>query len=198
MKVTHASVGLLFCVLAFPAPAARAQVITGNLFGVVKDETQAVLPGATVLLTSEALVSGPSERVTNEKGQFRFPALAPGLYQLEVSLLGFAPYREEGLRVVVGGTVERDVVLALPGVTETVMVKSESPILDRRKAGISTNYGTEMISSLPVRRYSTFDLIKSAPGVSATRPSSGSSNSVSVFGSGVNENLFLIDGNNFT
>ena len=43
-----------------------------------------------------------------------------------------------------------------------------------------------------------FDLIKAAPGVSPTSPASGTVNTVSAFGSGVNENAFLIDGTNFT
>jgi outer membrane cobalamin receptor len=43
-----------------------------------------------------------------------------------------------------------------------------------------------------------FDLIRSTPGVSPTSPGSGTVNTVSVFGSAVNENTFLIDGTNFT
>jgi hypothetical protein len=43
-----------------------------------------------------------------------------------------------------------------------------------------------------------FDMIRAAPGVSPTSPASGVNNTVSTFGSGVNENLFLIDGTNFT
>jgi hypothetical protein len=43
-----------------------------------------------------------------------------------------------------------------------------------------------------------FDSIRAAPGVSPTSPSSGTVNTVSAFGSGGNENLFLIDGTNFT
>ena len=43
-----------------------------------------------------------------------------------------------------------------------------------------------------------FDFIRAAPGVSATSPGSVSTNSVSAFGSGTNENTFLIDGTNFT
>ncbi|MEP6915059.1 MAG: hypothetical protein ABJC89_05410 [Acidobacteriota bacterium] len=43
-----------------------------------------------------------------------------------------------------------------------------------------------------------FDFIRAAPGVSPTSPGSVSTNSVSVFGSGTNENTFLIDGTNFT
>src|SRR4029453_14641691 len=51
---------------------------------------------------------------------------------------------------------------------------------------------------VPTRRFSMFDFIRSTPGVSPTSPSSGTVNTVSVFGSAVNENMFLIDGPSFT
>ena len=43
-----------------------------------------------------------------------------------------------------------------------------------------------------------FDFIRAAPGISPTSPGSVSTNSISAFGSGTNENAFLIDGTNFT
>ena len=43
-----------------------------------------------------------------------------------------------------------------------------------------------------------FDWIRAAPGISATSPSSGTTTTISAFGSGSNENQFLIDGTNTT
>ena len=43
-----------------------------------------------------------------------------------------------------------------------------------------------------------FDFIRAAPGVSPTSPSSGIATTISAFGSGTNENQFLIDGMNTT
>src|SRR5213076_634681 len=65
----------------------------------------------------------------------------------------------------------------------------------------------EDFQAIPTRRFSMIDFIRAAPGVSPTSPSSGSDQSinaaaspasVSAFGSGTNENLFLIDGTNVT
>src|SRR4029453_11398685 len=50
----------------------------------------------------------------------------------------------------------------------------------------------------PTRRASMFDWIRAAPGISPTSPSSATVTTVSAFGSGTNENQFLIDGTNFT
>ncbi len=176
---------------------ALSQVITGDLIGWVSDESGAVLPGALVRLSSPALLGGSAEQITNEKGQFRFLRLFPGLYDLEVSLSGFSPYRQEAISVEVGRAVEVRVGLRLARVVESVVVTGESPLVDTRRSGLSTVYDASFVRNIPTRRFSTFDFIKLAPGVSATSPSKSWS-AVSVFGSGINENLFLIDGTNFT
>ena len=176
----------------------EGQVITGDLIGQVQDETGAVLPGAVVRLESPALIGGPSERVSNEKGQFRFVGLSPGVYALDATMPGFQVRRVEDIRVALGATAELTIVLQLTGVTESVAV-SAMALVDTRQDGLSTNYGRELIENVPVRRFSAFDLIKSAPGVSATSQTGGVfTQDVSVLGSGTNENAFLLDGTNFT
>src|SRR4029077_1097979 len=60
------------------------------------------------------------------------------------------------------------------------------------------HFGPEDIKAIPTRRAGMFDWIRAAPGISPTSPSSGSVTTVSAFGSGTNENQFLIDGTNFT
>ncbi len=136
---------------------------------------------------------------TNRHGQLRFLAVPPGEYalELEIEAPGFAPYREEGLRIGVGATLERTVVLHVAGVRESLVVQSSGAHIEARSSGFSTRFGPDVIRTMPTRRFSMFDFIRVAPGVSATTPGSLSTNSVSVFGSGTNENVFLIDGTNF-
>jgi outer membrane receptor protein involved in Fe transport len=178
--------------------SASGQVITGTIIGTVTDDSGGVLPGASVTITSPALPSGPSTQVTNEKGQFRFPNLAPGVYTLSVSIAGFGTYNEEGMRVSVGGTTERNVGMKLSSVAETVTVTGESPIVDTKKSGVSANFASEVVENTPVRRFSMFDFLKWAPGVSANSPSSGTSAAMTAFGSSTNDNVYLMDGTDFT
>ena len=192
------AVGLVLLLLLFAASAADAQVLTGNLFGTVKDETGAVLSGASVQVTSPALIGGPAVTAVNEKGQFRHPELAPGPYTLLIELAGFAPYREEEIRIGVGESIERTVILNLAALAESISVEGQGSAIEARRSGLSSRYDRDQLQTIPVRRYSMFDFIKATPGVSPTSPSSGTNNSVSVFGSGVNENAFLLDGTNFT
>src|SRR5262245_32016073 len=108
--------------ISLGANLARGQTITGSIVGTVKDETGSLLPDTRVDLASPALLSGSATFVTNETGQFRFPSLAPGVYRLTFAASGFRTHIEEGLRVQVGSTLERNVTLVLAAVAESLTV----------------------------------------------------------------------------
>jgi TonB dependent receptor/Carboxypeptidase regulatory-like domain len=175
-----------------------AQILTGALVGTVKDEQGAALHGASVRLSSAALIGGPLTVTTNDRGQLRFPVLPPGTYAIEIELPGFAPYREQDITIGTGTTLERTAVLKVGGIAESIVVEGSGSRIEARSSGFETRIGPEYLQTIPTRRYSMFDAIRAAPGVSPTSPSSGTVNTVSAFGSGGNENLFLIDGTNFT
>ena len=95
-------------IVLLPAPPAWAQGLTGALVGTVKDEQGGVLPGALVHISSPSLIGGELTTTTNEKGQLRFPVLAPGTYRLLVELPPrFASYREENIVIGAAATLER-------------------------------------------------------------------------------------------
>ena len=184
------------CVLA-PRVAA-AQGLTGTLSGTVRDEQRASVPGGQVRITSPALIGGPRTMPTSEAGQFRFQNLAPGAYRLDIEMQGFASYHEEDIPIGAGAILEKTVLLKVEGVAESIVVQASGSRTEARDSGFETRFGPEYLRTIPTRRFSMFDLIRAAPGVSPTSPSSGTVNTVSAFGSGVSENLFLIDGTNFT
>ena len=186
----------VWCVV--PPLTATAQGLTGALIGTVKDEQGAILRGALVRVASRGLIGGPITVTTNERGQMRFPVLPPGAYVLDIELQGFATYHEEEIHIGAGATIERTAVLKLAGVAESIVVEGSGSRIEARGSGFETRFDAEEIRAIPVRRFSMFDFIRAAPGVSPTSPTSGTVNSMSVFGSGTNENAFLIDGTNFT
>jgi hypothetical protein len=183
---------VLSVALLLSALAAEAQVSTGNIIGVVRDESSAVLPGVTVTLTSQAMPGGPSTEVTNAQGEYRFTRLPPGTYALKVSLTGFNTYQETDLRVAVGGTTERAVTLKLGAVTESITVSGESPVVDTRKSGITNNIAAEQLEASASERYGAQAYLAMLPGVTT-----GSYNrvfNVTVMGSNSNETTILTDG----
>jgi len=173
----------------------RAQGLTGALVGLVKDSQGGVLSGAVVRIASPALIGGELRTVSSAEGVWRFPVLPPGVYVLSVELPPrFNPSREEGILIGAGATLERTVVLGLAGVIETTSASASVA----RGSGLESRFRSDVLQTIPTRRFSMFDSIRSAIGVSPTSPASGTVNTVSIFGSGVNENTFLIDGTNFT
>jgi hypothetical protein len=187
----------LFLVFS-PWEAAPGQVITGALRGTVTDESEAPLAGVSVILTSPVLLGGPSRGKTNGKGQFRFLGLSPGVYHLELRRDGFAAHEEEGIRITVGSTVERDLRLRLAGVSETIQVSGEEGAIDPTESGVVSSFGATAIRNTPRLRDSVYDFVKTAPGVSASSPTRGTDRTVSVLGAGVNETTYLLDGTDIT
>src|SRR6476619_3806105 len=114
----------MLLVLLLAGRIADAQVLTGTLSGTVRDESAGVLPAATVHLSSPALISGPISMVTNERGQFRFVALAAGDYAVDVDMPGFAAYHEDQISVVVQGSSERTVILKVGTIAESISVEA--------------------------------------------------------------------------
>jgi hemin uptake protein HemP len=191
----HSIVVLGLCAL-LPAPAG-GQGLTGTLAGTVRDEHGGALPGATVRLSSPALIGGDQQIITTDKGQWRFPVLAPGDYVLTVELAPkFTPARIGGIAVGAGATIDRTVVLKLAGVSQSVTVTAPAGI-DSRTSGLGIRFGPDYFAMIPSRR-TPFDAIKNAPGISPTTPSSVTAHTVSAFGTSVDGNVFLIDGMNYT
>ena len=133
-----------------------AQALTGTLEGSVKDEQGGVLPGATARLSSPAMPGGPSTLVTNAQGEFRFLALPPGTYVLDVERQGFASVHDEDIPIGAGATVRRTVVLEVAG---TQIGRRRGQGLADRRAGpgrlprTSTMIGTIPGAAMPhVRR----------------------------------------------
>src|SRR5207244_13276541 len=157
---------VLLLVVAVAAPAA-AQRTTGEIFGKVVDESGNILPGVTVTLRGAGVAGAPTA-VTSETGTYRFPVLPPGNYSLEYTLPGFATLRREAIPVDVGATVELDASMKIGAIEEAVTVTGESPVVNLSSSQVSTAYNHEWVMNAPVRRFSYFDLINSAPGVSAT------------------------------
>src|SRR3989441_1457156 len=90
--------GLMLAILLVSAPAA-AQITTGTVSGVVKDAQGGVIPGATVVLISEARGTKSAPVVTNDTGVYVFPNVTPDTYTLEVTMDAFKTVRRPGVAV---------------------------------------------------------------------------------------------------
>lgn len=188
-------VWILAVVALLAAPLSGwAQQTTGNLRGTVTDESGAVLPGVTVTLRGRGVPGAPTT-VSNENGVFRFPNLPPGSYEISAELPGFATVTQTNIPIALGGTADIPVQMKVSTQQETITVTAEAPVVDASSTEVATNYGREWVENAPVRRFTFFDLINAAPGVS---PATSTSSRSQSFGSATNENMYLLDGTDFT
>src|SRR5262245_21912307 len=144
------------------APPVWAQRTTGNITGVVKDTTGAALPGVTVGVTGPNIV-GTQTSVTNESGIYRLANLPPGDYQLSFALSGFKGLRKS-IHVSVGSMIEENAALEVGQLSENIDVVGEAPVVDTKSNEVGSNFDRDWIANAPLRRFSFFDLVASAPG----------------------------------
>jgi len=174
------------------AASADAQRTTGEIIGKIVDESGSVLPGVTVTLRGAGVAGAPSV-VTSDTGTYRFPVLPPGTYNVEYSLVGFTTLKRDEIPVAVGSTVELDVSMKVGALEESITVSGESPVVNIASSQVTTSYNHEWVQNAPVKRFSYFDLINSAPGVSATS-NVGQATAAQSLGNSTNENSYQIDG----
>lgn len=135
---------------------------TGSVNGTVTDNSGGVLPGVTVTATSPAMM-GPQTTVTNEQGQYRLPALTPGIYTLVYELTGFSSVVREGIVVSIGFTATISVQMQLASLQETVTVTGGSPVVDVQNTNIQNTFSSDLLKSLPNAR-DVWGLVMVSPG----------------------------------
>jgi hypothetical protein len=147
------------------APVAFSQSReTGAIRGVVTDEQASPLPGVNVTLSGANLM-GVRTFVTDAMGEFRFPAIPPGEYQLRFELQGFGTLVREKLRVNTTATLTLDVILKPAAVTEEVTVVAQSPTVDVKSTETaSVTLSNEILRNIPYNQF-TADIVNLAPGV---------------------------------
>jgi len=70
-----------------------AQITTGTVAGTVVDSSGGVIPGATVVLISEARGTTSAPVYTGGDGSYTFANVAPDTYTVEVTMPGFRTLR---------------------------------------------------------------------------------------------------------
>ncbi|HZR25711.1 MAG TPA: TonB-dependent receptor, partial [Vicinamibacterales bacterium] len=192
--------GLLTAFVALvTAIPANAQSSQGGLRGVVKD-AQGVIPGVTVTLTNEAN-NVARETVTNEVGEYSFPAVEPSTYTVKAGVSGYKTFERRGVRISTQQVVGLDVVLEVGQLEETITVTADAPLIETTNASTGDVMDAKAIESIPTAGRSVFMLANLQPTVQASgnahwnRMQDQVGNSaVSIGGGAVRANNYLVDG----
>ncbi|HRD02453.1 MAG TPA: TonB-dependent receptor [Candidatus Saccharicenans sp.] len=157
----------------------------GTIMGTVYDENKIPLPGVTVTISSPALVMGQMHRVTSANGNYRFPSIPPGEYEVKFELQGFRTVVRKGIIVSAAATTTLDVTMPIATIEEEVVVEGISPTIDRVKTTKTAKIDANFILSIPATRtLGTF--FNMTPGVTGD----------TAHGSSVRDNTYNIDGVN--
>ncbi len=159
------------------AAAAFAQSDRGAITGTVKDPAEAAVPGAKLILRN--IETGVrSEAQTTPTGNYVFPAVPVGTYELTVQAPGFKNAVESGLTVQLDQTLRMDFKLSVGSATESITVEAAAEMLKTDNAEQSMNVTGEKLNELPInfggsgtagggiRNWLTFTYL--APGVAGT------------------------------
>lgn len=187
------------------APAARAQV-SAAISGQVTDPAGATVSGAKV--TARDVETGETRNtVTDDVGHYWVPSLSVGEYEVHVAKKGFQEQVRSGIHLVVGQEAGVDITLDLGQITEQVKVNADAPIVAVTAADISGVVGEQQVKNLPLNGRSYDQLMTLNPSVviftSEKTGGIGVSNSTaanmfSVAGNRPQQNLFLLNGIEYT
>lgn len=177
----------LFAVLLLLTGSVAAQEQTGSIEGTVKDSSGAVLPGVTVEATSGG--AGTVTAVTDSNGQYRFPRLPSGRYQVKASLMGYNTGTASNIELTLGKVATVNLTMSLASVSETITVTAEAPVVDVTQSATTTSIAREQLEMIPKGRDFT-SVVAQAAGASNEAFVGG----ISIDGASGSENRFVIDG----
>jgi hypothetical protein len=133
--------------------------------GAVTDVNGAVIPGASVNLTSNETSISRSTQSDNS-GVYSISGLAPGKYTLTIEKTGFAKKVLDNILVGAEQMQSVNVQLDVGQVSQTVTVSAEvTPAIDTETAMISGTIDQKQIENLPSFGRDPFQLVRLAPGV---------------------------------
>jgi hypothetical protein len=164
------SASVLAGVLLFAGLMSAQSPTTGQITGVVKDPTGAVVSGAKITLTSTAGVERQS--TSDATGHYAFSLVPPGNYRVEAEKTGFTKVTAEGVVVRITEITNLDLPLAVASERAVVEVAGESPLLQTESPAHGTVIEQEQIRQLPLPTRNFQQLLTLTPGTSGPVQSS--------------------------
>lgn len=193
---------LLVCLIPL---SSKAQV-SANLSGKVVDPTGAAVSGA--MITATDLDTGVVRTTTtNQSGMYQLRSLSVGRYELRAKKEGFEEEVRTGILLVVGHDATADMSLKIGQVTEEVKVEVNDPMVSATTQDISGLVGEKEVQALPLNGRS-FDLLltlnpgivnftwEKTGGIGVSNSTTG--NDFSTSGNRPQQNMFLLNGVEFT
>jgi hypothetical protein len=187
---------LLLTGLSVSHLAALGQQETATLTGTVKDESGAIVPRATVIVTNvQTNIKVQTE--TDDAGSYVFSSLRPGEYSVSVESPGFRKTLHTGVTLQVAQVAPLDLTLKTGQLAETVEVTGGISLLETQSSSRGLVIDQKKIVDLPLNGRDYNQLALLSPGVLSGTPrlaSVGFKGVLNVNGNRTFNNVFLLDG----
>jgi hypothetical protein len=143
--------------------------VAGRISGMVSDPSGAFVPSATVSLNNVG--NGTKQTTTtNDQGQYSFPVVPVGKYELEVNSPGFQPYKKMGVVIDVNSALQIDAALQIGQNTQTVEVNDSVVTIQMSDTEIGETISNQHVAEVPLNGRSYTDLLATQAGVSPIIP----------------------------
>ena len=205
MKRVRSLAGITVCLLATFALPLSAQV-SASISGTVTDQSGAVVANATVTVKNVDTAAVRST-ATDESGLYRMFSLPVGKYEIRAQKPGFSDEVRTGVRLAVGQSATLDLSLRVGAANQEITVNADAPLVNVVTKDVSGLVPERQIRDLPLNGRSYDELLTLNPGVvNFTWEKTGgigvsnstNGNNFAVSGNRPQQNLFLLNGVEFT
>ncbi len=180
---------------------------SGSISGHVADVTGAVIPDANVTLTNVG-TGGIRTTATTGAGDYLFPDVPPGIYDIKATHEGFKVAESKGIEVQVQQALRQDFTMAVGEVTQTVTVEATGALLQVENATLGTVVENAAINEMPLNGRNYLSLVALSSNANTLSTASGqagsrlggdrASQSISVGGQRIMFDYYTLDGVNNT
>jgi Carboxypeptidase regulatory-like domain len=187
----------LALLLAVSCHYSLAQLDRGTIQVTVADNTGAVVPNAVVTVTDTATAQ-KYQHHGSPNGQYNFPYLPAGQYQLDVTAPGFNSATLTGVVLNANDTTSQRVSLTVGTATQSVTVSGSEVGMNLETSELGAVISTQQVKQLPLNGRDFTDLLSLIPGSINSAGQQGSQNSMDGFSTATIGANVLVDGTDAT
>ena len=201
--MTHIQKCRFVLLLALPPLFAQTSAV---LSGTVTDPSAGAIQGAAVTVTNSD-TGAVRKTVTDAGGRYQVASLEVGEYRVRAAKSGFSEELRTGIRLAVGQEAFVDLRMQVGQAEQTVTVTGDAPLVENTTADISGLVSGQQIRDLPLNGRSFDELMTLNPGVvnftwektgGVGVSNSTNGNNFSVSGNRPQQNLYLLNGVEFS
>ena len=142
------TLALLVSIVIAPTTVLGQATITGN----VSDSSGAPLAGVMVDARSSVLIEALRTTATDDAGRYRIENLPPGRYTVTFTRDGWSRYQQQDVELTGSLTAVVDAALTLGALTDTITVRSDTPVIDLQGVAREVTLSGDVIRSIPTTR----------------------------------------------